>query len=169
MAWKKIHGFNNYSVSDDGQVRNDTTMYILKHHLNNKGYPMVYLCRENKGHWRLVHRLVAIAFIPNPEGKPCINHIDGNTQNYSIDNLEWCTLSENQLHRSRVLKKVRFPEEALQATRQAVICIETGNVYISINEAARVCGLHQANISKVLDSSTRTTGGYHWRRYCNGR
>lgn len=165
MAWKKIDGFGNYSISDDGMVRNDDTMYILKQHQNNKGYFMVNLWRNNKGHWRTIHRLLAMAFIPNTEGKMCINHIDGNKQNNKLDNLEWCTHSENQLHRSRVLNKARFPEEALAATRMPVVCVETGEAYESVSAAARLCRLKQQNISKVLDSGTRTAGGFHWRRY----
>ena len=168
MVWEKIESFDNYSISNEGNVRNDSTMKYLKQHLNNKGYPMVNLWKNNKGHWKTVHRLIAIAFIPNPEGKPCINHIDGNRNNNKIENLEWCTHSENQLHRSRILGKTRFPKEALQATRMPTLCVETGTVYESVNEAARQCGLWQQSISKVLDNNTRTTGGFHWRRYCNG-
>lgn len=167
MLWKKIDGFENYSVSVEGKVRNDTTMKLLKQCLNNKGYSMINLWNNNKGHWKTIHRLVAIAFIPNPQDKPCINHVDGNKQNNRVDNLEWCTPSENQLHRSRVLKKTRLPEEALKVTRMPVVCVETGRVYESVSEAARLCGLWQQNISKVLDSTSRTAGGFHWRRVCN--
>lgn len=163
MAWKKIDGFENYSISDDGQVRNDTSMKVLKPSLNNKGYPMVNLWKNNKGYWKLIHRLIALAFIPNPEGKPQINHIDGNPQNNIIDNLEWCTGGENQLHRSRVLKKVRFPKEAVASTRKPVLCVETGKTYESVSEAARQCGLWEQSISKVLSGKLHTTGGLHWR------
>lgn len=162
MNWKKIDGFENYSISDEGNVRNDNTMKIVKQHIGNHGYYMVNLWRNNKGHWKTVHRLIAIAFIQNSENKMCINHIDGNKQNNNISNLEWCTYSENQLHRSRVLKKTRFPVEALKATRKAVVCVETGKVYASVSEAARMCGLWQQNISKVLKGEIHTTGGYHW-------
>ena len=169
MEWKKIEGFENYSISSDGEVRNDNNLYVLKQHLNNKGYPMVNLWKNNKGYWRTVHRIVALAFIPNPNNKPQVNHIDGNKQNNNVDNLEWCTGSENQFHRSRVLKKTRFPKEALEATRTPIICVETRKVYVSVNEAARMCGLSQQNISKVLDNVGRSAGGFHWRRCCNGR
>lgn len=162
MIWKKIEGFQNYSISDDGNVRNDNTMKILKQHIGNRGYYMVNLWRNNKGHWKTIHRLLAVAFIPNPENKLCVNHIDGNKKNNNINNLEWCTHSENQLHRSRILKKTRFPEEALKATRKAVICVETGEVFESVSEAARRCGLWQQNISKVLNGEMHTTGGFHW-------
>lgn len=163
MTWKKIDGFEHYSISVDGQVRNDSTLKVLKPCLNNKGYFMVNLWSNNKGSMRLVHRLVALAFIPNHENKPCVNHIDGNPRNNGIENLEWCTYSENQYHRSCVLHKTRFPEEALMATRKPVVCVETGVVYESVNEAARRCGLWQQNITKVLTGKIHTTGGFHWR------
>lgn len=162
MIWKKIDGFDNYSISYDGRVRNDTTLYILKQHIGSHGYYMVNLWQNNKGHWKTIHRLIATAFVPNPENKPQINHIDGDKQNNNVSNLEWCTRSENQLHRTRVLKKTRFPEEAINTTRKAVMCIETGKVFRSISEAARECGLWQQSISRVLSGAMHTTGGFHW-------
>lgn len=162
MQWEKIDGFNNYSVSDTGLVRNDTTSRILKPCTGNHGYYMVFLHKNNKGNQKTVHRLVAAAFIPNTDNKRCVNHIDGNKQNNCVANLEWCTHSENQQHRCRVLKKIRLPEEAWEATRKPVKCIETGVIYASVNEAARQCGLWQQNISKVLAGQMKTTGGLHW-------
>ena len=162
MEWKKIDGFSNYSVSNTGLVRIDNTGTILKFCAGNHGYHMACLWKNNKGHQKTVHRLVAKAFIQNPENKRCVNHIDGNKKNNTVSNLEWCTHSENQLHRSRILKKTRFPAEALNATRKAVLCIETGKVFKSVSEAARQCGLWQQNISKVLNGEMKTTGGLHW-------
>lgn len=68
---------------------------------NRTGYPMVTLFKEGKPKHYLIHRLVALAFIPNPLNKPCINHIDGNKKNHSLSNLEWVTYSENGLHAYR--------------------------------------------------------------------
>lgn len=66
----------------------------LTYALNNRGYLSVGIRRKT----HMVHRLVAQAFIPNPENKPCVNHRDGNKQNNSVSNLEWCTIKENNLH-----------------------------------------------------------------------
>ena len=162
MIWKKIDGFKNYSVSDTGLVRNDKTGKLLKLHLGNHGYYMANLWENNKGNWKTVHRLVAKAFISNPFNKKEVNHKDGIKINNNVSNLEWCTRSENQLHKNRVLKKSRYPIEALNATSKSVICIETGKIYKSISEAARMCGVWQQNISKVLSGEMKTTGGYHW-------
>ena len=58
----------------------------------------INLCKNNIKFYKFIHRLVALTFIPNPENKPCVNHIDGNKQNNFINNLEWCTRSENEKH-----------------------------------------------------------------------
>lgn len=116
-TWKPIEGYEGiYDVSNLGRVRgywtregnsfDNRTCYIgnkptkiLKNKINNSGYCMVTLVDKNKNRKeRSVHRLVAKAFIPNPDNKPCINHIDNNRSNPIVTNLEWCTYSENLLH-----------------------------------------------------------------------
>lgn len=112
--WKKVVGFEElYEVSSMGRVRsldrltphiNDTTRVIhskvLKQQRNPRGYLMVDLRPLNGGKRKnsTVHRLVAIAFIPNPEEKKCVNHIDGNKANNVLSNLEWATTMENNTH-----------------------------------------------------------------------
>lgn len=89
-VWKKSIN-ENYSVSNLGNVRNDQTNRILKPFYNNCGYAIVELsCKPY-----LVSRLVGMAFIPNPNGKPYINHIDENPKNNTVFNLEWVTPKEN--------------------------------------------------------------------------
>lgn len=162
MNWRKINGFPNYSVSDTGLVKNDDTRKILTPQLT-RGYYYVHPCKNGK--WRniYVHRLVATAFIPNPENKPQVNHIDGNPKNNCVTNLEWCTASENQLHKTRVLGKMPSMIEAINACKKQVVCVETGEIFESITEAAKSVGASQPNISKVLHGVTCTAGGYHWR------
>lgn len=156
MEWKKIDGFKDrYSVSDTGLVRNDVTGRIRKPYLDSRGmYVLVHIDVDGVTYNRLVHRLVAGAFIPNPENKPTVNHKDGNKQNNNVDNLEWATLSENQRHAWHKLdsmeRKKHFLElniwqyrtregidRASQAIRRKVMCIETGKVYDSITEASK--------------------------------
>lgn len=106
--WKPIAGFENeYAVSNLGRVKSLERMVvhrnrtqpkherILKNYKGRQGYYSVVLCKDNKTYPRLVHRLVAEAFIPNPENKPCVDHIDTNPLNNYVDNLRWVTQKEN--------------------------------------------------------------------------
>jgi len=94
-----------YSVNVDGKVkslRRNTRVEFLTQGIYSVGYKGVYLTNNDKGKRVRVHRLVALAFIPNPENKPCVNHIDGNKLNNNVNNLEWCTYSENIIHGFRI-------------------------------------------------------------------
>lgn len=98
MNWKQIAEFPNYEVSDTGLVRNKANK-ILKFFKQNSGYLVATLTNEElKGAKRTVHRLVAKAFIENPEGLPEVNHKDGNNLNNEVNNLEWCSKRQNVRH-----------------------------------------------------------------------
>lgn len=99
--WKDVDGFPNYEVSNKTKIRNKSTGRILKQCLDSSiGYMVVNLfdSATGKSHRKYVHRIVAEAFIPNPENKRTINHIDCNKTNNDISNLEWATDSENMKH-----------------------------------------------------------------------
>jgi hypothetical protein len=96
--WKLIEGYENYEVSSHGRVRNNKTGLILKPAYNNCGYIHVSIINTNKT-TRMVHRLVALAFIPNPENKIQIDHIDNDKTNNNISNLRWVTPHENTVRR----------------------------------------------------------------------
>lgn len=94
--WKKIDRNSNYSINEQGQVRNDTTNLIKKPFINKKnGYLIIDLYKNNKSQKVPIHRLLAEAFIDNPKNKPTVDHIDGNRKNNAISNLRWATYSEN--------------------------------------------------------------------------
>ena len=97
-SWKRIKDYPNYEVSRSGEVRNIKTGRILKHALNIRNYHFVNLCNENGPKSKVIHRLVAIAFIPNPENYPQVNHKDGNKINNHVSNLEWVTNQMNAKH-----------------------------------------------------------------------
>ena len=94
-TFKKIEGFENYSVSDYGNVRNDTTAKILQGSNNGGGYLRVCLNKNDKRHFMFIHKLVAEAFLHNPENKKCVDHIDNNKHNNNLINLRYATLQEN--------------------------------------------------------------------------
>lgn len=99
--WANIKN-NHYSISDYGQLRNDITGKILKPRYRKDGYSMVGLYTNGKPKNFQTHRLVGEYFIPNPDNKPWINHIDGNPKNNHYTNLEWCTPKENSQHAVRI-------------------------------------------------------------------
>lgn len=96
MSWKAITDYPNYEVSDAGEVRNVITGKMLKTGLNTGGYRKVNLFPGSKTH--MVHRLVALHHIENPENKPCVDHIDRDKTNNHVSNLRWTTYSENGLN-----------------------------------------------------------------------
>lgn len=96
MSWKKIKQNENYSINEDGEVRNDATNALKRPYINKQnGYLYVDLWKDNKSTKYSVHRLLAESFLPNPENKPCIDHKDGNRRNNDLSNLRWASFSEN--------------------------------------------------------------------------
>jgi hypothetical protein len=116
--WNDVIGYEGlYEVSSTGKIRNKKRGKLRKLYIEHKGYVSVTLKRkglDQKG--MKVHRLVAMAFIPNPEMKPHVNHKDGDKTNNNDWNLEWCTISENAIHAFKL--GLRKPTEA---QRQAII------------------------------------------------
>lgn len=105
IEWKKIDGFENFSVSSAGDVRNDVTNVVLKPGKMSIGYLRVNLpklrvtpSKNRSPNQMYVHRLVARHFIPNPENKRCVDHVDSNKSNNKIGNLRWATVSENAVN-----------------------------------------------------------------------
>jgi DNA-binding NarL/FixJ family response regulator len=98
----KIENYPNHIISKDGVVINTKTGNTLKSYIGSTGYYMVGLSHNNKSNPKRVHRLIANAFIPNPNNKPQINHINGIKTDNSILNLEWCNHSENMEHAFRI-------------------------------------------------------------------
>lgn len=170
--WKDVVGYEGrYQVSNLGRIKRITRITkwisingkeayrldkekIFSLEVGKTGYPIIRL--HKNGHKRrvTVHRLVAQAFIPNPQNKPCINHKDGNRTNNNINNLEWCTYSENNLHEWRCLKKKAY--NALKVKR-----IDTGQIFDTLTEAAKSIGASKTNLSGALKRNG-TCGGIKW-------
>lgn len=151
--WKQIED-TNYEVSKEGVVRNITTQIIIKGSISTSGYKMVGLYLGNKKRLnKQVHRLVALAFIDNPENKPQVNHKDSNKLNNHIDNLEWVTPKENMKHhydnggikRNNQTYKGKFGSEHNRSIK--IICIETNEIFGSMAEAERIKKLGSGSVS----------------------
>ena len=98
--YKIIEGFENYSVSNFGNVKSNETNKLLKQYYNKNGYKQVELYANNKRHTKGVHRLVLKAFTPNPDNKPVADHINNIRDDNRIENLRWATYTENCYNRS---------------------------------------------------------------------
>ncbi len=158
--WKDVIGYEGlYQVSNLGRVKSLFRLMeypnynkvlnerILKNLINSKGYYCTILYKNKKAKTFLVHRMVAIAFIPNPYNKPQINHKDGNKLNLSLSNLEWASCRDNILHAYNIgLNYVSDKQRMILAERnkttinksaRKVIDSKTGIIYPSIAHAAR--------------------------------
>ncbi|MBO7712938.1 MAG: HNH endonuclease [Methanobrevibacter sp.] len=172
---KQIDGFLDYYITDFGDVYSITTNKYsnhkgiktkLKPFLSKNGYLTVSF--GHKSTKRLVHRLVAKAFIPNPDNKAQVNHIDGNKTNNNVSNLEWCTCSENLIHKHRVLghkgawfgkfgKNNPSSKPVIQLKNNKII-----NKFDCIAEAERMTGISHSSISACCKNKSKTAGGYEW-------
>ena len=131
--WKDISGFEGmYKISNLGNIKSFKRKItkILKHATDTAGYK--YVCLSGKNY--SIHRLVACYFIPNPENKPEVNHKDGDKANYSIDNLDWNTVSENQIHAYKTGLQKRKPHGENPKAKK-VINTMTNEIYDSASLA----------------------------------
>ena len=157
----KIEGFENYEVSNLGKVRNIKSGIMLKPWFTKDGYLRHCLYKHNKRKNLLLHRIIATAFIDNPEKKPQVNHIDENKLNNDLSNLEWCTERENAIHGTRIK---RIAEKLSQKVIQLDLNDNILNVFKSMRQAERETGVLVGNISSCCNGKTKSAGGYKWRR-----
>lgn len=157
---------------------------MLKLVINCDGYCVVNLTYGGRQQPHYVHRLVAEAFIQNPENKPTVNHINGVKHDNHIKNLEWATYSENNAHGWRILdsserrEKARIPhceyfgkghimnsigrKKMSDRKKKSLMCIETGKVYACALDASHDVAVSKQCITHACNGRCKTAGGYHW-------
>ena len=164
-SWLPVPDYEDYQVSNYGRIKRfykNGKPKIIKPNLN-VGYLRVCLCKDNKPKNFSVHRLVALAFIPNPENKPQINHIDGCKLNNYVRNLEWATAQENTQHaHSNGLVNVPQGEEQVQAklTNEQVEYIRNNPDRLNLEQLAAKFGVDRRTIGKIqLGKEYKNAGG----------
>lgn len=150
--WKPIKGYENYLISSKGRVKS-LNMYnkkepkILKPKLGKNGYYSVTIGSKNKRKMFLVHRLVAEAFIPNPEHKPCINHLSEIKTQNNVENLEWASFQHNNTYGTKIERYIDT-----RGVKIKCLNLQTNEItyYPSIQEAGRKLNEHQQCIWRSI-------------------
>lgn len=171
IKWVDIKGYLGiYKVSNNGYVINTVSNRILTRN-NINGYAAVTLCLNGKNKIHTIHRLVAIHFIDNPNSKPQVNHKDGYRLNNNVENLEWCTASENAKHAYSIgLSKPNksnignFNGDSFNS--RSVLCKnKNGDIifhFECIRQAAKNLKISESAISNNLNGLCKTSGGFIW-------
>jgi len=172
---KDIIGYEGfYKVSNYGRIFSIKRNRFLKPQIGIKNkYLYIILSKDKKGKGFLVHRLVAIAFIPNPENKEQVNHIDGNRSNNYLENLEWNTRSENNIHSFKFLNRKAENKHligmfgGLNHASRHIFQYDRNNIFIkeynSLIEASRENNVDHKNLCSVARGKLKTAGGFIWR------
>lgn len=150
-----IENFDNYAVSNYGNIKNIKNGRILTPVVNKNGYYAYTFCQNGIRKNLKIHRLVALYFVENPNNYPYVNHKDGNKLNNNINNLEWCTPKYNDNHaRKNGLKKQNKPIIAENILTNEVI------IFDSISECGSILGINKGTIHKVLTGKRNKTHDY---------
>lgn len=183
--WKEIKGYPNYMVSNMGRVKSLNYNHtgrekIMKPSVSKRGYLLICLHKNRKVKYFKVHRLVAQAFISNPNNYPQVNHKDENKQNNCAQNLEWCDAKYNSNYGTRnkrvaeAKKGIKLSEETKnkisEAISKSVLQIDKNTSEViaefpSIKEVERQLGFSNTNISNCCNNKPHhnTAYGYKWK------
>lgn len=177
--WKDIPEYEGlYQASNLGRIRSVNRIdncnrprvgKILKFIKSNSGYFQVHFSKNGGTRVLLVHRLIAKAFLENPNNYSCVNHIDGNKLNNNVDNLEWCTQSHNVNESYKLgLQERQYGKDNFRSKKVNQYGLD-GNfikTWDSFMDIERALGFNHANLQKVCCGKYQTSYGYVWR-YAN--
>ena len=164
--WKPVRGYEGmYEVSNYGNVRSMNYNHTgevrnMKTETNKNGYKQVNLCKDGKQKLPTVHRLVAQAFLPNPENLPQVNHINENKSDNRVENLEWTTREKNVRHGTGIQ---RSAEKRSKKVNQYTLDGELVKEWVSTMEVQKQTGWANQNISACCRGMYKTAYGFIWQ------
>lgn len=161
--WKQIEGASRYYVNESGEIKSvvGKEEKILKPYHANNNCLMVNIFYDNKTHrYRTIHRLVAEAFIPNPNNYPQVNHKDENRKNNCVDNLEWCTPKYNSNY------GIGHAKQTIACSKPVAMLDDNDMLidwFYSCKEAERQTGIYNRDINSCAHGKRKSAGGYKWK------
>lgn len=144
-----------YAATEDGRIWSYNKNSFIDPNSYSHGYKQIQLWKKGIPKSFRWHRLIAMTFIPNPNNLPEVNHKDENKLNNCVDNLEWCDANYNVNYGTR-------NERSANNKKKKVKCIETDEIFDSVNAAARQAGVCASTMSMHLHGHKKSCGGYHW-------
>jgi len=177
-TWKDVIGYEGiYMASSIGRIKKNSRIgcfgNLIQEHFRrpviNGRYTFINLNKHGVKKQYLLHRIIAMSFIPNPINKPEVNHIDGNKLNNNIENLEWCTSSENQKHAYKTGLQIGTwigKTGKMHPVSKGVVKLSFDGVeidrYDSVRDAANSINIDESYISRCCKNKNKTARGFYW-------
>jgi hypothetical protein len=187
VDWRPVLGFEgDYLISNDGRVWSNHSNKILRNKCS-QGYQYVSLCSQGFRQERRIHRLVAEAFIPNPENKPTVNHVNEVKADNRVENLEWATTQEQNVHGTRTKRAMEHTDWVARTLKTDYSEVARKHDYHNINRkqmrpvlqfnkhgillarfpglaiAARSTLVNQGHLCEHLKGRRKSCGGFIWK------
>lgn len=164
----QIKNYPCYLINENGYVTNSKTGKCLKNSLGKNGYYYIRLSKNGKSKHHYIHRLIAEHFLPNPDNKPCIDHINTDRTDNRVENLRWVTAKENSNNTNTKNKVMSYSNYKSKPIIQFTKDGEFIRKWDCSMDIQRELGIEHSNISRCCKGKQKTCGGFIWRYYYKG-